>query len=200
MLSGARERGQTALEWSQRLKIVINIAQAIAFIHSQHPHKDKDLYLNVHGNVKTSNVMLNVDFTACLADYGFAQLAARTDYCNTPQHIKSSPSLSLSLSPPLRLIRSNFRFSETLSQKSDVYNFGVILLDVLGIKKSDVVNKKQHGKTTTSCFEFDVEGKEKRQALGVWDIALACMKKSPEERPDMEQVLALLYDVKKVKM
>ncbi|XP_019168864.1 PREDICTED: probable inactive receptor kinase At3g08680 [Ipomoea nil] len=181
LLSGARERGQTALEWGQRLQIVVSIAQAIAFIHSQphHSHKDKDMYLNIHGNIKSSNVMVNVDFTARLADYGFAQLAARTDHCGTPH-----------------LIRSNFRFSETLSQKSDVYNFGVILLDVLGIKKSDVIKK---GKMMmSSCFEFDVEGKEKRQALGAWDIALACTKKLPEERPDMEQVLALMYDVKKV--
>ncbi|XP_031131931.1 probable inactive receptor kinase At2g26730 [Ipomoea triloba] len=188
LLSGARERGQTALEWGQRLQIVVSIAQAIAFIHSQphhSDHKDKDMYLNVHGNIKSSNVMINVDFTACLADYGFAQLAARTDHCDTPQHVKSSS------------FRSNFRFSETLSQKSDVYNFGVILLDVLGIKKSDV-NKR--GLKMGSCFEFDVQGKEKRQAFGVWDIALACTKKLPEERPDMEKVVTLVYDVKKVTM
>ncbi|KAJ8527003.1 hypothetical protein K7X08_029480 [Anisodus acutangulus] len=87
LLAGARDLGQTVLEWKQCLKIILCIARGIASIHPQNPPKDqkdhKDIQLNVHGNVKASYVMINIDFTACLSDYGFVQLAERTEFSDT---------------------------------------------------------------------------------------------------------------------
>ncbi|MBA0685383.1 hypothetical protein Goari_013046, partial [Gossypium aridum] len=72
-------RGQTALNWNQRLRIIICIARAIDFIHAQlSPNDQKNMRMNVRGNIKSSNIIVNTDFTARLSDYGFLQL---TDHC-----------------------------------------------------------------------------------------------------------------------
>ncbi|KAK6947908.1 hypothetical protein RJ641_001381 [Dillenia turbinata] len=76
---GTRKAGHTCLNWNQRLVIIIYIARAIAFIHSQSPSQEKRLQLNVHGNIKSSNVMIKVDFTAELSDYGYTQVAERVE-------------------------------------------------------------------------------------------------------------------------
>ncbi|KAM3263184.1 putative inactive receptor kinase [Capsicum annuum] len=179
LLAGARDLGQTALQWKQRLKIIVCIAHGIAFIHSQNPPKDqKDIQLNVHGNVKASNVMINTDFTACLSDYGFVQLVERTEFSDTWQE---KP-------PPLD---DQYAYCELLiSQKNDVYNFGIILLDILGrrqgiMKKDEMENGK---------FEFFVQGKERKQVFNVLNIALRCIDSDLEARPTMKQIVIYLGD------
>lgn len=187
-MHGARELGHTALDWKQRLKIVLHIARAMAFIHGQSPSQEKQLILNIHGNIKSSNVMINNDFSACISDYGFTQLAERVEVSDTWQG-KPPP-----FSP------ASF-YCETLSQKTDMYNYGIIILDLLGGPKapelkSCVIEKKEDIRNG-SCdfFEFSIEGKEKRQALKVLDIALACTNNSPDARPSMEQILLYLGDI-----
>nr|XP_016497483.1 PREDICTED: probable inactive receptor kinase At5g58300 [Nicotiana tabacum] len=184
LAAGARDLGQTALEWKQRLKIILCIANGLAFIHSQNQPKNqikdhKDIYLNVHGNVKASNIMINIDFTACLSDYGFAQLAEWTEFSDTWQ--KKPPLLEYVYSHKL------------LSQKNDVYNFGIILLDILGrqgMKKEEMKNGE---------FEFLVQGKERKQAFNVLNIALSCINSDQEARPTMKEIVIYLGDVLRVR-
>ncbi|CAL5442675.1 unnamed protein product [Camellia sinensis] len=188
LLAGARELGHTTLDWKQRLIIILNIARAIAFIHSQSPPQDKRLQLNVHGDIKASNIMINVDFTACLSDYGFTQLAKRVEVSDT-WHRKPPP-------PSPEHI-----YSDTLSQTSDICNFGIIMLDMLGGPKAPsrrncIVEKIEDIKNgVCEFFEFSVEGKEKNQASQVLDIALACTDSSSDARPSMEKILSNLGNI-----
>ncbi|KAK4435458.1 putative inactive receptor kinase [Sesamum alatum] len=177
LLSGAREQGHTALDWKHRFKIVQSIGKAIAYIHSQNPPREKHLQLNLHGNIKSSNVMIDIDFTARLSDYGFVQLADQVKVEDTGQ--ADQPPTP----PPERAL------IETISQESDIYNFGVVLMDILGWPKvsSSRVEK-------VDLFEFCVEGKEKKQAFKVLDIALSCTNSLPDARPTIEQILSCLGD------
>ncbi|KAL0312476.1 UNVERIFIED_CONTAM: Pollen receptor-like kinase [Sesamum radiatum] len=174
LLSGAREQGQTALEWKHRLKIVHGIAKAIAYIHSQSPPREKHLQLNLHGNIKSSNVMIDIDFTARLSDYGFVQLADQVEVDDTGQaELPTTPS------PERASV-------ETTSQESDIYNFGMVLMDILGWPKVSL------GVEKVDLFEFCVEGKEKKQAFKILDIALGCTNSLPDARPTIEQILCCL--------
>lgn len=182
------------MDWNQRLKIVIHVARAIAYIHAQSPAQEKNMQMNVHGNVKTSNIMINIDFSACLSDYGVAQLAERVEVSNTWKW------------KPVRV------YSEDLCQKCDVYNFGVILLDILAGPKALVLanyncmakciteNKEKIKDDSIEFFELPLnEGIERKQALQVLDIALACINTKPETRPSMEHIVIYLGDVCKSK-
>ncbi|KAG6388230.1 hypothetical protein SASPL_153430 [Salvia splendens] len=159
----AKEEGHTGLEWKHRYRIGQCIAKAIAFIHSQTPPTDRHLKLNVHGNVKTSNVMVNVDFSARLSDYGFLQLA---------DHVDTGP------------------YQPGLSQESDVYSFGVVLMEILGWPDPDAAAL---GATSGHVFEFCVgRGEEERQVWNVLEIALLCRNSLGHERPTISDVVACL--------
>lgn len=168
--------------------IALSIARAIAFIHTQcPPHQIKNMQMNVHGNIKASNVMINDNFTACLSDYGLIQLAEFEELSVT-WHPNS---------PPL----PKSAYCTKLSKESDIYNFGIILLDMLGgprapyLKKGIVQRKEEIKEGAVEFFEFFVEGKERKQALQVWDIALVCTNNLPEDRPSIEHILRFLGDV-----
>lgn len=164
------------------------MARAIAFIHGQSPSQEKHLILNVHGNIKSSNVMINCDFDASISDYGFVQLAERvkvSDICQVKPPLDSQPRL----------------YIDSFSQKCDIYNFGIILLDLLAghtssESKNEIIEKKEEIKNgKCQFFEFPTTGKARKQALKVLDIALACTNNSPDARPSMEQILLYLGDI-----
>ncbi|XP_024996673.1 probable inactive receptor kinase At5g58300 [Cynara cardunculus var. scolymus] len=157
LLIGAREHGHTPLSWKHRLKIILHIARAIGFIHSQSPARNRNMIMNVHGNLTTSNIMVDVDFNAYLSNYGFTQLAVEVP--DTGQRKPPSPPSPLPFS------------CEPLSQNNDIYHFGIIILDILGGSKAlesiecgserkDEIKVKGY-----ATFEFPFEGKDKRK---VW--------------------------------
>ncbi|KAK1565016.1 hypothetical protein Q3G72_016864 [Acer saccharum] len=183
LLEGARKDGHTALNWNQRLKIIHQIAQAIGFIHleSTPPNDRSNMQMNIHGNIKSSNVMLNVDFSVRLSDYGFAQL---------------SENVEVSDKPPPAVAENIFIYREELCQKCDIYNFGIILFDILGgsnlkrgFRKCILENKAEIREGKIEFFEFAVEGKERKRALHILDIALACTTRLAESRPPIDQIL-----------
>ncbi|KAL9349856.1 hypothetical protein Peur_057111 [Populus x canadensis] len=192
LLAGGRECGHTALDWNQRLRIALDIAQAITFIHTQYPPYEKNMLMNVHGNIKSSNVMITVNFTARLSDYGLTQLAGELEEVSDTWQRKPPPSPE---SP----------YTNKLSQKSDILNFGILLLDMLGgprvrdFRNGVMERMEEIKKGDIEFFEFIVEGKEREQALLVLDIALKCADKVPEARPPIEQTLSRLGDVLLIK-
>ncbi|KAL0329967.1 UNVERIFIED_CONTAM: G-type lectin S-receptor-like serine/threonine-protein kinase [Sesamum radiatum] len=140
----------------------------------KNPPREKHLQLNLHGNIKSSNIMIDIDFTARLCDYGFVQLADHeVEVDDTGQAEPSTPS------PERALV-------ETISQESDMYNFGMVLMDILGWPKVPL------GVEKADLFEFCVEGKERKQAFNILDIALSCTNSLPDARPTIEQILCCL--------
>ncbi|XP_030530410.2 probable inactive receptor kinase At5g58300 [Rhodamnia argentea] len=193
LLSGGRDCGHTALSWSQRLLILFTAAKAILFIHSLSPPKEKKMQMNVHGNIKSANIMINADFTACLSDYGFAQLARRVDVSDTGQ-AQGTPL------PPTAVAES--LYSDEMSQKGDIYNFGVVMLDIICKKKAAqeyrkcILRKKEKiVEGRIDFFDFSAEEKERSEAMQVLEIALQCTNEVAEERPPIEQVLTAISDV-----
>ncbi|KAL5747659.1 hypothetical protein ACOSQ2_024956 [Xanthoceras sorbifolium] len=195
LLAGGRKHGHTALNWNQRLNIIVHIAQAIGFIHTEStPPKDRsNMQMNVHGNIKSSNVMLNVDFSASLSDYGFAQLAENVEVFDFTWQQKP---------PPQQPMENIYIYREELCQKSDIYNFGIILFDILGgswlstsSRKCILEKKEEIRDGKIEFFEFFVEGKERKRALEILDMALACTNRLAEARPSIDQILLFLGDV-----
>ncbi|KAF9614915.1 hypothetical protein IFM89_021345, partial [Coptis chinensis] len=187
LLNGARELGHTPLDWDQRLTIVLHVAKAISYIHGQSPLHEKNFQLNVHGNIKISNVLIKTDFSACLSDYGFIQLVDPPEATGEWQYCK----LMETTNPTL----------QKLTQKNDICCFGVMVLDMLGGAEAPsqvhcIIERKEDIKEgVVEFFEFFVRGKERKQAVQVLDIALACTNRSPEARPSIDQILLYLENV-----
>ncbi|KAJ6294950.1 hypothetical protein OIU76_022938 [Salix suchowensis] len=110
ILHGKRGEVQTPIDWETRLKIAIGAARGIAHIHTQNGGK------LVHGNIKSSNIFLNSQGYGCVSDIGLASL--------------------MSPMPPPIMRAAGYRAPEVTDSRkaahaSDVYSYGVLLLELL---------------------------------------------------------------------
>ncbi|KAL3696417.1 hypothetical protein R1sor_010493 [Riccia sorocarpa] len=99
------------LSWKQRLEIALNAARGLQFLHTQCAPRI------IHGDVKSSNVFLNEELAAKVAEFGLAKL--REDITATSG-----------------FMISEFSTGEKLTTKSDVFNFGIVLLECICGRKT----------------------------------------------------------------
>ncbi|KNA10981.1 hypothetical protein SOVF_139360 [Spinacia oleracea] len=103
----------SALTWHIRMKIALDIARGLEFLHE---HCNPPV---IHRDLKSSNILLDSEFNAKLSDFGFAI----TDGPHTKNNIK--------LSGTLGYVAPEYLLDGKLTDKSDVYAFGVVLLELL---------------------------------------------------------------------
>lgn len=108
-----RERGHV-LPWTVRLTIATETALAIAHLHTAtHP----PIY---HRDIKSSNILLDVNFNSKVADFGLSRLGMTDN-----SHVSTAPQGTPGYVDPQ--YHQNFH----LSDKSDVYSFGVVLVEIV---------------------------------------------------------------------
>nr|GMD73478.1 U-box domain-containing protein 33-like [Ipomoea batatas] len=107
------------LSWKIRTKIVADIAKGLLFLHSSSPEKI------VHGNLKPENILIGPDNTCKICDFGIYRLLQ-------PQTLRC-PSFSRLSEPKGVFSYTDPEFLETgnLTPKSDIYSFGLIILQIL---------------------------------------------------------------------
>ncbi|KAM7262552.1 hypothetical protein ACFE04_000235 [Oxalis oulophora] len=174
LIHGSRSTRTKPLHWTSCLKIAEDVAQGLAYIQ-----RESNL---VHGNLKSSNVLLGSDFEACLTDYCLSLLA-------DPSH--EDPDSASYKAPETR--KSNRR----ATARSDVYSFGVLLFELLTGK-----HPSQHpylGPADMLDWVKSVRENDSKEddRLGMLtEVASVCRLTSPEQRPMMWQVLKMIQEIK----
>lgn len=157
------------------MKIAEDVAQGLSYIHQA--------WRLVHGNLKSSNVLLGLDFEACVTDYCLSVLA-------NPSLEDEDDSIAYK-APETR--NSN----QQATSKSDVFSFGILLLELLtGKPPSQLpsVVPDDIGNWVKSMREEDGGLDDRKEML--LEVAIACSLTSPEQRPTMWQVLKMLQEIK----
>nr|TKR78855.1 putative inactive receptor kinase [Populus alba] len=181
LIHGSKSTRAKPLHWTSCLKIAEDVAQGLSYIHQA--------WRLVHGNLKSSNVLLGPDFEACVSDYCLAVLA------NSPIDDEDDPDATAYKAPETR------SSSQQATSKSDVYAFGVLLLELITGKPpsllpllvpQDVVNWVR---STRGHHQDEGAGEDNRLEM-LLEVAIACSLTSPEQRPTMWQVLKMLQEIK----
>jgi serine/threonine protein kinase len=175
-----------------RLGIAIGCAEALSYMHSMHLSSDS---LVCHGDIKPANILLDGNLTAKLSDFGVSRLLSGgvTQYT---VHIKGS----ISYMDPIY-------FQEgCLTPRSDVYSFGIVLLELIArkrVRKGDInligsFNKAYANGKGIEIFDAAITNENNMKILKeMKKLATECLTLDIHKRPQMNAVGKRLRILKK---
>ncbi|GER54740.1 protein kinase superfamily protein [Striga asiatica] len=184
------KRLSISLAWATRLKIAIGAAKGLAFLHGAESPV-------IYRDFKTSNVLLDSDFNAKLSDFGLAKMGPEGS--NT--HVTTRVMGTYGYAAP------EYVSTGHLTTKSDIYSFGVVLLELLtGRRAVDKTRPKSEQNlvdwtkpylTSTRrlrCImdprlagQYSVKGSKE---MGL--LAMQCVSLNPKDRPKMPAIIETL--------
>ncbi|EXB67279.1 PTI1-like tyrosine-protein kinase [Morus notabilis] len=185
------------LDWNRRMNIVIGSAEGIAYLHHHStPHI-------IHRDIKASNVLLDSNFVAQVADFGFAKLIP-----DGATHVTTRVKGTLGYLAP------EYAMLGKASESCDVYSFGILLLELASGRKP-IEKLSATLKRTISDWALPLACEKKFEELAdpklngsyvedelkrVILVGLLCAHSRPEKRPTMLEVVELLKGESKEKL
>lgn len=192
-------RAYPVLPWSLRLQITLGVTEGLQYLH-------EGLEVQViYRDFKASNVLLDNDFKPKLSDFGLA----REGPTEGRTHVTTAVVGTYGYAAP------DYVETGHLTAKSDVWSFGVVLLEILtGRRSLDRNRPSQEQKLLDWVRKFPIESKKftmimdprlrheysVEAAREIAKLANACLVRNPRERPSMSQVVEGLRRVMRVEV
>ncbi|MED6158894.1 hypothetical protein PIB30_037269 [Stylosanthes scabra] len=193
------DQNQTPLSWIQRLNICIGVAKGLHYLHTGTQH------MIIHRDIKTTNILLDNNLVAKISDFGLSKSSYPS--CSTT-NVKGSAGY---LDPEY------YKFHK-LTQKSDLYSLGVVLLEALSARPAvsqggDHDNDEDEeplmlAEFAKLCFENGnleeivdpiIQGEIVEECLEVYlGVAMRCLAERGLERPSTADVLQNLEIAKRL--
>ncbi|KAF8720447.1 hypothetical protein HU200_023690 [Digitaria exilis] len=179
-----------SLPWSTRLKISIGAAKGLAFLHEA----AKPV---IYRDFKTSNILLDSDYTAKLSDFGLAKDGPGEDETHVSTRVMGTQGYAA----------PEYIMTGHLTTKSDVYSFGVVLLELLTGRKAVDKNRPPREQNLVEWARPCLNDSRRldrvmdrrlngqyptRAAQKAAAIAHKCLNVSPKSRPQMSAVVEAL--------
>ncbi|KAG8383659.1 hypothetical protein BUALT_Bualt04G0036900 [Buddleja alternifolia] len=189
LLHGNKGAGRTALNWETRTAIALGAAKAVSYLHSQGSTVS-------HGNIKSSNILLTKSYQPRVSDFCLAHLMGPT-------------------APPNRVV--GYRAPEVtdthrVSQKADVYSFGVLLLELVtgkapshglmneeGFDLRIWVQSVGHEEWKAEAFDLELLRYQnvdlEEDMIRFLQLAVDCTAEYPDNRPSMAEVVDKIVEL-----
>nr|XP_057939978.1 interleukin-1 receptor-associated kinase 1 isoform X2 [Doryrhamphus excisus] len=204
-----------ALTWSQRVRVVVEASTALQFLH--YPPEGHNAV--IHGDVKSSNILLDRHLVAKLADFGLARFVYPGSSRRSVSKTRSVGYTS-TVRGTLAYLPEEYVRNGQLGTTVDVYSFGVVLLEVLTGRRAlekdkksgdiylkDLVQELQEG-PDVSCAAAWRQQLDKRLIKGgatepagsmqMAVLACECLDRKCKKRPVMTEVFDKLQDIQKL--
>ena len=190
ILLGDRGISHSELTWPIRLKIIKGVANGMVFLHTEFSS------LGVpHGNLKSSNILLESDYSPLLTDYAFQPLVNMAQASQTMFSYRAPEMLQ----------------EQPVSPKCDVYCLGIVILEILTGKFP--TQYLSNGKGGTDVVQWVKSGMEENRETELIDpeiaseasenemrrllyIAAECVESDPQKRLDMKEAFRRIQEIK----
>ncbi|XP_059281598.1 proline-rich receptor-like protein kinase PERK4 [Lycium ferocissimum] len=111
-------KGQPVMDWETRLKIALGSAKGLAYLHEDCQHRI------IHRDIKAANILLDLNYEALVADFGLAKLTS-----------DNNTHVSTRVMGTFGYLAPEYASSGKLTEKSDVFSYGVMLLELITGKR-----------------------------------------------------------------
>ncbi|KAL5540648.1 hypothetical protein UlMin_042840 [Ulmus minor] len=183
----------SSLPWEMRLKIGTETAGALAYLHSS------TVMPIIHRDIKSTNILLDENYTAKVADFGASRLIPL-----------DQTQLTTLVQGTLGYLDPEYFQTSQLTEKSDVYSFGVVLAELLTGEKAISFDRQECDRNLAMHFISSVKEERFLQILdknliidgnveqlkAVANVALSCLRVRGADRPTMKEVAGELEGLK----
>ncbi|CAO2825811.1 unnamed protein product [Amaranthus hypochondriacus] len=180
------------LDWPTRFSIAVGTAKGLAYLH-----EDCEVKI-VHCDIKPENVLLDEHFVAKVSDFGLAKLMTREQ-----SHVFTT------LRGTRGYLAPEWITNYAISEKSDVYSYGMVLLEIIGGRKNydpslpfdksyfpaytfKMMNEGKIEEILDSSLNCDPNNTSVRIAI---KVALWCIQEDMSMRPPMTTVVQMLEGI-----
>ncbi|KAL2227850.1 probable leucine-rich repeat receptor-like protein kinase At5g49770 [Sesamum indicum] len=181
------------LDWKRRIKVALGSARGLAYLHElAHPPI-------IHRDVKSTNILLDENLTAKVADFGLSKLVSDS----TKGHVSTQVKGTLGYLDP------EYYMTQQLTEKSDVYSFGVVMLELITsrqpIEKGKYIVREvriamdKDDETHYGLREImDPAIRDTPNLIGFprfLELAMQCVEESASDRPTMSEIVKALETI-----
>ncbi|CAH8355513.1 unnamed protein product [Eruca vesicaria subsp. sativa] len=184
---------QPPLSWNRRIKHALQIAIALHALHSAETPV-------IHRDIKSSNILIDGDGNARLADFGLALIGHVDD-----ERLKATPPAGT-----MGYLDPSYLAPADLTAKSDVFSFGILLFEIVSGRDAIDLNYSppcvvdwavplaRRGEYGALC-DSRIRNRPSSAAIRrLVVMAARCVRSTAEKRPDMSEVVECLKTVRKM--